>query len=301
MNITLDRLRYFLEVARLEHVGLASKSLGISASAVSSAIAAIESEYSCVLFERTHQRIRLTERGQWLRDQVEPILEQLESFPQKINQKASSFRGYLSVGGSFFLAQHFLQPVLHEIQLKNPELKTEISPLRSIQVVQEVLNGTLEYGLCFSPSEHPDLEKKTFHHGSLKIVVAKNHPIIKITRSKSFKLSLLNAYPAAIHKYSPGIDYRENYVFKKFGIQPDIRNHYYSEELAIQSLLSSDLWAVIPDVVEKHYRSVLFSLPLPPGWNAPYEICSIYRKKMQQKNILLHLDQALLEELNRPI
>jgi DNA-binding transcriptional LysR family regulator len=102
MNITLDRLRYFLEVAKLEHVGLAGKSLGVSTSAISSAISALEDEYQCTLFERLNKRIHLNERGRVLREQVEPILESVENLTHLVNTKQSKFNGYLSIGGSFF-------------------------------------------------------------------------------------------------------------------------------------------------------------------------------------------------------
>ena len=131
MNITIDRLKYFLEVAKLEHVGLASKSLGISASAISSAITAIENEYGCALFERSHQRIFLNEKGQWLKEEVAPLLEQLDSLAHKINGKASVFRGHLNTGASFYLANHYLQPLLQKLQKQNTAITTEISPLRS--------------------------------------------------------------------------------------------------------------------------------------------------------------------------
>jgi DNA-binding transcriptional LysR family regulator len=296
MNISLDKLKYFLEVAKLEHVGLASKSLGISASAISSAITAIETEYGCSLFERSNQRIHLNEKGQWLKEELAPLLEQLDSLSQKINGKASIFRGHLNVGGSFFLANHYLQPALHKTQKQNSEISIEISPLRSTQVIQEVLNGVLDYGLCISPSGHPNLEKRTLYSGKLKVVIAKSHPLAKRILNKTFKISNLNEYPAAIHKYTPGIDYQETQAFNKIGVQPNIRNFYHSEELAIKSVLDSDLWAVVPDLVFNHYSSKLISVPLPRDWDASFEICSIYRKSMKGREIFHHLDQQLLEQ-----
>jgi DNA-binding transcriptional LysR family regulator len=299
MNITLDRLKYFLEVAKLEHVGLASKSLGISASAISSAITTIEEEYGCTLFERSHQRIQLNDKGQWLREELVPIIEQLESLSQKINGKDSVFRGHLNVGGSFFLSNHYLQPVLHQLQKQNSEISIENSPLRTTQVIQEVLDGVLNYGLCISPSGHPNLEKQLLYKGTLKIVVAKNHPLVKKIQNKTFKLNFLDNYPAAIHKFSPGINYQETHLFDKIGVRPNIKNYYHSEELAIKSVLESDLWAVVPDLVFNHYNSKLVSIPLPRDWNAPFEICSIYRKSMKGREIFQQLDQQLLERLGQ--
>jgi len=295
MNISLDKLKYFLTVAKFEHVGLASKSLGISASAISAAITAIETEYGCTLFERSRQRIYLNEKGQWLKEELTPIIEQLESLSLKINGKNTVFRGHLNVGGSFFLATNFLQDVVHKLQVQNPEVSVEISPLRSTQVIQEVLSGVIDYGLCISPGGHPSLEKQVLYRGLLKVVVAKNHPIAKEILNKNFKLSTLNKYPAAVHKYTPGIDYQETHAFNKIGVIPNIRNFYHSEELAIKSVLRSDMWAVVPDIVINHYGTKLVSVPLPRDWNASYEVCSIYRKAMKDRKIFSYMNSKLLE------
>lgn len=297
--ITLDKFKYFLEVARLEHVGLASKSLRISASAISSAITSIENEYQCKLFERSHQRIYLNDKGRWLKEELMPILEQLESLSQKATQNESSYKGHINAGGSIFLANHYLQKSLFDVQKKNSDISIEISPLRSIQVVEEIIKGDIDYGLCISPSGHPNLVKKSLYSGSLNIVVAKHHPLVKKIKNKTFNLSLLNDYPAAIHKFSPGINYQETKPFQQFGIQPQIKNYYHSEDLAIQSVLHQNYWAVVPDLVFSHYQTKIVSVPLPRDWAASYEVCSVYRKTFKDRPLFLHLDQLLEDALKK--
>lgn len=298
MNISLDKLKYFLEVARLEHVGLASKSLGISASAISTAISSLEAELGCELFERSLQRIHLNERGMLLREELAPILMQLESLGEKVSGKETTLKGHINVGGSYFLAQQYLWPVLHKLQKENAETTIEISPLRSTQVTQEVISGALDYGITISPSGNPLLEKNVLYKGNLCIVVSKKHPMVKLIKAKSFKFKLLNDYPAAIHKYSPGIDYRETHAFGRLGVEPIIKNFYHSEELAIKSVLNSEMWAVVPDVVYEHFKSDLFLVPLPKEWNASYEICSIYRKAMKNRTVYPILDELLRMIIN---
>lgn len=300
MSITFDRLRYFMEVAKTEHVGLAGKSLGVSSSAISAAISTLESEYQCSFFERSNKRVYLNEKGRLLRDRIEPIMEQITALSREISSKQISYRGYLSVGGSFFLANHYLQAVLNNTQEKNPDLRTENAPLRTSQVIQDVLSGLLDYGLCFSPHGHPALEKEVLHTGSLKIIVSKDHPIVKMAKKSDFKLELLNRFPASIHKFNTGIDYCENHpAFDQFGIKPRVKQYFHSDDLCIQSAVRGDLWALVPDVVEQHYKNVLFSIPLPKTWKAPYEICSVYRRTMKDRGILIHLNEQLREMLKR--
>ena len=198
------------------------------------------------------------------------------------------------------MANHFLQAVLDETQKKNQDLRTENSPLRTTQVIQDVLSGLLDYGVCFSPHGHPELEKKVLYTGQLKVVVSKHHPLVKLAKKKEFKFESLNDYPATIHKFSAGVDYCENHpAFKQFGIQPKVFQYFHSDELCVQSLLTQNLWTLVPDVVENFYKAELFSIPLPKGWDAPYEISTLYRKTMKNRAIFMHLDERLKEQFTR--
>jgi DNA-binding transcriptional LysR family regulator len=188
---------------------------------------------------------------------------------------------------------------LNETQKANPGLRAENSPLRTSQVIQDVLSGLLDYGVCFSPHGHPSLERKVLHTGTLKLVVSKKHPLVKLVQNKTFKLDHLNQYPAIIHKFSPGIDYCENHpVFEEFVIMPKVSQYFHSDDLCVQAIQGHEAWAMIPDIVESKYSSALFSLPLPRSWSATYDICAIYRKTMKNRGVFLHFDEKMKEMLS---
>ena len=63
--MTLDQLRIFVAVADCGHVTRAAAALGITQSAASAAIAALETRYRSHLFDRVGRRIELTETGRY--------------------------------------------------------------------------------------------------------------------------------------------------------------------------------------------------------------------------------------------
>ena len=72
------QLKYFLAVARLEHVTNAAKSLNISQPALTRALHRLEESLGVKLFVHEGRNVRLTREGAYLRDRVAPALADLE-------------------------------------------------------------------------------------------------------------------------------------------------------------------------------------------------------------------------------
>ena len=62
--MTLEQLRIFIAVAERQHVTRAAQALNLAQSAVSHAIATLETRHDTKLFDRVGRRIELTEAGQ---------------------------------------------------------------------------------------------------------------------------------------------------------------------------------------------------------------------------------------------
>ena len=68
--VTLDQLRIFLAVADLQHVTKAAEALHLAQSAVSTAVATLESYLGFRLFDRVGRNIRLNQAGAAFRKQA---------------------------------------------------------------------------------------------------------------------------------------------------------------------------------------------------------------------------------------
>src|SRR5258706_13821678 len=92
--MTLDQLRYFLAAARFEHVGNAARSVSISPSAISTAIAALEDELGCPLFRREAKSIILNDQGKYLRIEVEAGFNPLSVIRKNLQGAALPIQGH---------------------------------------------------------------------------------------------------------------------------------------------------------------------------------------------------------------
>jgi DNA-binding transcriptional LysR family regulator len=93
--VELRELRTFLVVAEELHFARAAERLGITASAVSQTIPALESCLAVRLFERGSRRVRLTPTGQGLLAEISPQLAALEEILVRTRHSAGLVSGRL--------------------------------------------------------------------------------------------------------------------------------------------------------------------------------------------------------------
>jgi DNA-binding transcriptional LysR family regulator len=300
--MTFDQLKYFYEAARFQHIGKAAKSVHISPSAVSAAIAALEIELGTQLFDRVSKSILLTDAGRLLQKEAEVLFDQLEGVKLRVSGIENELNGQYRLGASHFLASRVMSKVWSNLQEENPALIGEVCSLSTANVIADVVSGALDFGLCFSPFRHPDLYQEDIFQGQLQIAVRTHHPLAKTKLENRKACKVLSDYPAVIHKSHPGVDICEHHpVFDEFGITTKPSFLFDSDSCAIEKLIHSDAWAFIPDIVINHYRKKVTSLEVPKNWNAPYMVSVVMRKDRVKNVVLLKTKELIIKTFQKPI
>lgn len=84
----LTQLKYFLEVAESQHITQSAQRLHIAQPALSQAIKRLENELGVQLFEKSGRNIVLTKYGEYLKNELVPIIEKLDSIPKTLQKMA---------------------------------------------------------------------------------------------------------------------------------------------------------------------------------------------------------------------
>lgn len=268
-----DRLLYFLAVARHQHVGKAAKQLHISPSAISHSIHALESELNCKLFEQKGRRITITDTGRVLQERAEALLAQADKLREEITSAPLKLSGTIRVGASHLLSSTLVVSAFAKLHQQYPDLHCEILTHRSANVVDLVLAGELDLGVCFSPQNHVALETKPLCDGKLVVAVRKRHPILK----EKTPIKHLSKYPAVLPKSFRGIEVCEKHpMFKKHGIIARPICLYDNYNIALQLLQVTNGWSLVPDRLLSDLKADLELVPLPRDWHAPYQISALW-------------------------
>lgn len=88
-KMDLQKLKYFYEAARLEHITKAAENLCIAQPALTKAIRSLEDELGVALFTRTGRNIQLTDCGDYLKKRLDTLLPEIDGLPEEINQLKS--------------------------------------------------------------------------------------------------------------------------------------------------------------------------------------------------------------------
>jgi DNA-binding transcriptional LysR family regulator len=122
----LNGLGVLAAVVRSGNFAVAGRSLNMSQSGVSRAIARLEVRLGVRLLERTTRTVTLSEEGRRLYEQIVPLLAGLEEAAASLATSKDAVRGTLRVNMDPFIAQLMLGPQLSRFLRRFPGLKLEL-------------------------------------------------------------------------------------------------------------------------------------------------------------------------------
>lgn len=88
-DMELTHLKYFLEVAKNEHVTKSARKLCIVQPALTQAIHKLEAELGVALFKMQGRNIKLTECGQFFYKRLQPLYDDIEALPDRLRAMAN--------------------------------------------------------------------------------------------------------------------------------------------------------------------------------------------------------------------
>lgn len=144
--MTLEQLRIFIAVAEREHVTRAAAALGLTPSAVSAAITALEARHGVVLFDRIGRGIALTGAGREFLAEARAVLARAEAAEAVLTDLAGLRRGRLCLAASQTIGNYWLPPLMHRYRLAHPGIELRLFIGNSRQVAAQVAEGVVDLG-----------------------------------------------------------------------------------------------------------------------------------------------------------
>lgn len=117
-----ESMKVFMEVARCMSFAAAAENIGLSAPAITRAIASLEKRLGAKLFHRTTRHVRLTEQGARFLDDAKHILETLEEAEAAVSGGYATPKGTLSVTAPVLFGEKHITPIITEYLHQHKEV-----------------------------------------------------------------------------------------------------------------------------------------------------------------------------------
>jgi DNA-binding transcriptional LysR family regulator len=174
--VTLEQLRIFVAVAERLHVTQAAGVLNMTQSAVSAAIAALESRHGVRLFDRVGRGVELNAAGRLFLDEARTVLASAAAAERALQDLAELRRGSLSIHASQTIANYWLPGRLHAYRARHAGISVKVRINNTEQVARAVIEGVADLGFVEGVIESAVLEERLLPGDALAIVVAAGHP-----------------------------------------------------------------------------------------------------------------------------
>lgn len=194
---TLRQIQFLLALKIHKNFGRAAEASGVTQSTLSAAIQEMETILGTPVIDRSSRKaMRFTPIGDELAEQGKNMIAGLTDIAERARRAQDMFAWPLRVGVIPTIAPYLLPRILDPLQKQFPDMKLHIHEVQSAQLVAQVREGQLDFGILALPFDIGELqstvlaEEKFFCAAPSSIF--KNKETVSLKDIQSQKLLLLS-------------------------------------------------------------------------------------------------------------
>jgi DNA-binding transcriptional LysR family regulator len=185
------RLQVFHTVARLLSFTKAAESLHMTQPAVTFQVRQLEEYFNTRLFDRTHNRISLTDAGKRVYEYADQIFELYAKMDNAVRDMTGEISGVLIIGASTTIAEYMLPSLLGDFKKKYPDVNVHLKVSNSDGIVSMVENNDIDLGVVEAPVLNKNLVVENCRNDALVAIVPPQH---ELSNQQQVKLKDLLEY-----------------------------------------------------------------------------------------------------------
>ena len=195
-------LRYFYEVARTGSIREASDVLHIAPSAISRQIGKLEAEIGEILFDRSHEGMRLTPAGEAYRTYVNNVTAAFRQLRSEVDDLRGLKTGHIRIVSIEGLVAPLVSGTIAEFQRDYPDVTFSLEIVSASDVVRKLASGGADIGLAFNAPTVTGIDYLLRLTDPIVAVISPSSPI---NAKPSLSMAEVLAEPVAIPVLGFGI------------------------------------------------------------------------------------------------
>lgn len=173
----VENFKIFADLVESESFSRSAKLNGITQSAVSQQLRAMEKHFNVLIVDRSQKQFRLTREGQKIYKSSKEMLYLYDKLNSELQEMKKVISGTIHISTVYSIGLHELPPYVKAFIGKFPDVNIRIEYRRANMVYEDILSNSIDLGLVAYPQKHKQLEILPFHDDVLILVVSPNHPL----------------------------------------------------------------------------------------------------------------------------
>ncbi|NVZ29804.1 LysR family transcriptional regulator [Pseudomonas gingeri] len=176
-RLDLITLQLFVAVHEEGTLTRAAAREAIAVSAASKRLMELEEALGVGLFVRQAKGMALTPAGETLLHHARQMLFNVEKMGLELGEHTQGVRGYVRMLANLSAIIQFLPEDLRDFSARHPQVKVDLEERPSNGVVQGVLDGVADLGVCSCDTDVRSLPSVLYRHDRLVVLMLPDHPL----------------------------------------------------------------------------------------------------------------------------
>lgn len=211
------RLQVFHTVARFLSFTKAAETLHMTQPAVTFQVRQLEEYFNTRLFDRTHNRINLTDAGKKVYEYSEKIFELYYEMENCVKELTGEVSGILIIGASTTIAEYMLPALLGDFKANHSDVAIRLKVGNSDDIVSMVETNIIDLGVVESPVHNKNLAVELWCLDQLVAIVPLKHAL---AQEESIPVHKLVEYPYICREEGSGTREVINEYLHTAGLNP---------------------------------------------------------------------------------
>ncbi|TMV46069.1 LysR family transcriptional regulator [Paenibacillus mesophilus] len=201
MALNFHQLHIFYTVADKGSFSMAAQALHMTQPAVTMQVQSLEDYFGTKLLQRSTKKIELTEAGRTLLPFAKRSIDLIKDTDIAMSKFTHMLEGRLQLGASLTIGEYILPRLLGPFSKEYPSISVSLKVMNTTQILEEIFNHQLTFGLVEAPIHHPDVKAEIVLNDELKLIVPSDHPLAV---QESITLDDVLKYPFILREQGSG-------------------------------------------------------------------------------------------------
>ncbi len=200
-NMNYEKLKTFIVVAEKKSFSEAAKRLFVTQPTITAQIKALEEELNTKLFERTTQKVSLTQSGFILMNHAKEIVRLNDTARKEITEIDNIVHGELSIGCSFTIGEYIMPEFLKKFKDMYPLIQIKVDITNSNNIISNIKDQRVDVGLIETPIDDSEIVIESFLEDELILIAS---PLSLPSEKLSISMNELKALPLIVREKGSG-------------------------------------------------------------------------------------------------